>query len=228
MVIHELESKILDKKHGVHVYLPAGYEAGSDAHPVAYYHGGAGAQARGPFPQALDNLIGTSIAPVIVVFIQELPPAFGPPAPYAQMVMTELVPFIDSTYRTIPSAEGRASLGNGTLGFPAFLCALMQPGVFGKVATQGAWLYDFAVGPLTGMMKTPVEQPLDIYMDWGRYDLGNPQENWNWGDNNRNFTKLLEGKGYKPKGGEAADGTGWSSWGNRTGAVFQALFPAVD
>ena len=80
MVTHELESKLLEKKHNVHVYLPAGYEGGEDAYPVAYFHGGAAAQARGPFPQALDNLIGTSVASVIVVFIQEPPPPFGPRA----------------------------------------------------------------------------------------------------------------------------------------------------
>ncbi len=228
MVTHELESKLLEKTHSIHVYLPAGYDGGEDAYPVAYFHGGAAAEARGPFPQALDNLIGTSVASVIVVFIQEPPPPFGPPTSYVQMVLGEMIPFMDSTYRTIPSAEGRASLGNGSTGFPALVCALMQPGVIGKVATQGAWLFGSSLRPVMGMIKTPDEQPLDIYMDWGLYDVRSPQENFNVAIGNRNLAELFKDKGYAPKGGEAADGTGWSSWSNRTDALFQALFPAVE
>jgi hypothetical protein len=75
------------------------------------------------------------------------------------------------------------------------------------------------------MVKAPADQPLDIYMDWGRYDLRSPQESWDVKDLNKNFVKLLKEKGYEPSGGEAPHGTGWSSWGNHTGALFEALFP---
>jgi len=77
-------------------------------------------------------------------------------------------------------------------------------------------------------MKTSDEQPLDIYMDWGLYDVRSPQKNFNVAVGNRNVAELFKDKGYAPKGGETADGTGWSSWSNRTDALFQALFPAVD
>jgi len=222
---HELESKALEASHSVDVYLPAGYDDSEESYAVAYVHGGAAAQERGRVPTSLDNLVGKSVAPVIVVFIGTQPPPFGSPVPYAQMVVGELVPFIDSTYRTIAEPRGRASLGNGTFGFPTFLCALMQPGIFGKVGTQSPLMFDFALVALQPMLKEAADQPLDIYMDWGTYDLRSEDERWNMGERSRDFAALLGEKGYAPAGGEVADGTGWSSWSNRTDALFGALFP---
>ena len=222
---HELESASLGKKHSVDVYLPAGYASGDEALPVAYLHGGAAAKERAQLPRALDNLVGQSVRPVIAVFISETPPLFGSPAPYAQMVVAELIPFIDSTYRTIPSAEGRASLGNGSLGFPALLCAFMQPGVIGKVATQSAFLFDFSMGALRPLIKNAEQQPLDVYMEWGSYDLRSLSEDWSMAEKNVDLVALLVENGYAPAGGEVPDGTGWSSWTNRTDAVFETLFP---
>lgn len=225
---HELESVSIGAKHSFDVYLPAGYDDGDRPYAVAYVHGGAAALERGRMPRALDNLLGTRVEPVIVVFIGAQPPMFGSPAPYAQMLIGELIPFVDETYRTIPSAEGRASLGNGSLAFPAWLCALMQPGVFGKVATQSGMFFDFAMGPLQSMLKTSTEQPLDLYVDWGKYGLRSSDEDFDLADASRALVALLIEKGYTPAGGEVHDGTGWSSWGNRTDAVFEALFPLGD
>jgi hypothetical protein len=86
---------------------------------------------------------------------------------------------------------------------------------------------------LFGGMKTAVEAsipspddaPMVIYHDWGKYDLRNPQENWNMADENRAFAELLAKKGYKIVGGEVNDGTGWSSWRNRVDRIFETLFP---
>ena len=222
---HGLKSDALGAEHSVGVYLPAGYDDGDRSYPVAYVHGGDGARDRGQLPRALDNLTGESVEPTIVVFIGAQPPVFGSPMPYVQMVLSELVPFIDSTYRTIPVAAGRASLGNGGLGFAAFLCTLAQPGVFGKVGVQSGIWFDFALNALQPMLKTADEQPLDVYIDWGKYDLRSPDERWDMGQRSRDLTALLKERGYKPAGGEAHDGTGWPSWTNRTDAVFEALFP---
>jgi hypothetical protein len=42
---------------------------------------------------------------------------------------------------------------------------------------------------------------------------------------NREFNTYLRSKGYYPAGGEVHDGTGWSSWRNRTDKWLAALFP---
>ncbi|MCP3980601.1 MAG: PQQ-binding-like beta-propeller repeat protein [bacterium] len=222
---HTLTSAGLEMDHEVHVYLPPGYDESAASYPVAYVHGGNGARERGDVPRALDNLIGKSVAPMIAVFIGTTPPPYGSPAPYAQMVAGELIPFIDETYRTIKDASGRASVGTSMLGFPTLLCALMQPGTFGNISLQSAAIMDFSRAVLDPMVKTPEEQPLRIYMDWGKYDLRNPDEHWNMSTANSAFFALLQEKGYEVAGGEVHDGTGWSSWRNRTDEVFSTLFP---
>ena len=68
------------------------------------------------------------------------------------------------------------------------------------------------------------EQPLTIYLDWGKYDFRNPHEAWDMGEVNRGIADLLKSKGYAPVGGEVSDGSGWPSWRNRTDRVFAALF----
>ena len=99
-------------------------------------------------------------------------------------------------------------------------------GLIGKVGTQGAMIMDYVTNVLGPMLRTAEEQPLDVYLDWGKYDMRSPDEKWDMGQGNRSFAALLKEKGYAPVGGEANDGTGWSSWSNRTDQVFEALFPA--
>ena len=105
------------------------------------------------------------------------------------------------------------------------LCTFTQPGVFGKVGVQSAMFQDFAMAALGPMIRSADEQPLDIYLDWGKYDLRNPDEEWDMSQRARDFTATLGDKGYKPRGGEAHDGTGWSSWSTRTDRLLSALFP---
>lgn len=220
---HELESATLEKKHTVDVYLPAGYKAGDQRYPVAYVHGGRPAIDQGHLPEALDRLIGKSVAPTIVVFIHHLP--FGDTEPYAKMVAEELIPFIDKKYRTVDSPDARASLGMGMSGFAALYCAFHDPELTGKVATQSAFLFDMMMTGFDALIDGPEKKSLQVYMDWGKYDMRNPHENWDIAESNRKFARKLREKGYPPAGGEVHDGTGWSNWRNRTGTVFELFFP---
>jgi hypothetical protein len=43
---------------------------------------------------------------------------------------------------------------------------------------------------------------------------------------NRRFDAFLRERGYRPAGGEVADGFGWPSWRTRTDRLFETLFPA--
>ena len=66
---------------------------------------------------------------------------------------------------------------------------------------------------------------MDLYMEWGLYDARAPHENWDLRDSAENFMDYLVGRGYTVAGGAVPDGTGWSSWRNRTDQVLTALFP---
>ena len=223
IVTGELESKVYEEPHTIHVYLPAGYDETDTRYPVAYYHSGRGALTRGDVPTSLDNLLGKEVEPVIAVFIERAAEFF--PTKYVDMWADELVPYIDANYRTIATPEGRANIGGGFAGFHALYLTVKRPGIAAKVAVQSVAFLDFQIVPLEGLVHTAAEQPLDIYIEWGRYDMQNPQEAWDIRDADRKLVEFLTSRGYSVAGGEVHDGTGWSSWKNRTDRVLESLFP---
>ena len=218
-----MESKILETTVKLIVYLPAAYEGG-ERFPVAYIHDGGLARKRGKYINVLDNLIGKGIKPVITVFI--LHSAGQKPDEYAEMFTKELIPYIDQTYRTIATSEGRASIGGGMGGVTALNCAFLDPTLVGNVATQSAFLFDSSETKLRDMLEKVDPKPMNIYMDWGKYDLRSPMESWGIAAGNVNVFKLLKEKGFTPVGGEVNDGTGWPSWRNRTDVLLKTILPA--
>lgn len=220
----ELKSKLEGTEISLDVYLPAGYERSSRKHPVAYVHGGHTALERGDWQKALDNLIGSRIEPIIAVFINYTPSVFRPNK-YPEMFVEELVPFIDKNYRTIASYQGRASIGAGFTGAIAVACTFQKPHVIGKLGCQSPVMFGMSDEYLEREL-TPFEgKPLDVYIEWGKYDLRNPDEAWNMAEQAEKFSDLMRQKGQHLHGGEVHDGTGWSSWRNRTDLLLAALFP---
>ncbi len=220
----EFDSGIFEGPQSVQVYLPPGYDDDGDRrYPVVYYHGGFLAAPSGRVPVSLDNLIGGGMPPVIAVFVNVAPEGPVPPE-YSRVFAEELVPFVDANFRTVAAAEGRASVGAGWFAFTALYVAFDHPGLISKVAVQSLFMLDNMRIPLEALITTAAEQPLDFYIEWGAYDLQNPQENWDIRDYTRSFADYLRGRGYTVAGGEVPDSTGWDSWRNRNDVVLEALF----
>ncbi len=116
------------------VYTPPGYDADRNTrYPVLYLQHGAGEDERGWSNQGhvafiLDNLVAEKKAkPMIVVMERgyarrpgDAPPAAPgqPPGPgvnrfgaFEDVMVKDLIPMIDATYRTIPDREHRAMAG---------------------------------------------------------------------------------------------------------------------
>ena len=115
-----------------YVYTPSGYDADPDRrYPVLYLQHGAGEDGRGWVKQGrmnliMDNLIADGRAePMLVVMEtgyataaaspQDAAPAGsgggGPPNAFPQLMIDDLIPMIDSIYRTRPDRENRAMAG---------------------------------------------------------------------------------------------------------------------
>ncbi len=219
----EMDSQVLEGKLPLDVYLPAGYDGGSSRYPVVYMQGGEKAVTRGGIPKALDNLIGKSVRPVIVVFIK--PAGSHEVGKISEMLGTELIAYVDKNFRTIASREARASVGTGFTGYNAVFCGFANSELIGKIGSESTFMFTSMKKPLMPLIKTAQEQPMDIFLEWGKYDLRSEDEAWDLVQTNRDFVKTLREKGYKPSGGEIHDGTGWSSWRNRTEALFGSIFP---
>ena len=230
---HELPSAARPgTKVSLQVYLPAGYEGGTQRVPVAYVLGGDQARTLGAVPRSLDNMIGRSVEPLIAVFVGRID--WGSQRPRdddegdaeAALVANEIVPFVDARYRTVAEAASRAVVAAGFDGWSAAYAAFRHPGVFGAVGTQSLFMLEAGEDQLKKRIRTADEQPLRLYLDWGRYDLRATREAWDNRQMNRRFDAFLRERGYRPAGGEVADGFGWPSWRTRTDRLFETLFPA--
>jgi len=137
----------------LHVYLPPGYSAAAERYPVfwdlaAYTSAGPAHSAwrqRGEnLPQRLDRLHAEgAIGPVICAmpdcytslggnqYVDS--PALGR---YAAYLVDELVPLVDTEFRTIKEARGRAVFGKSSGGYGALSLVCRRPGVWGAVAAH--------------------------------------------------------------------------------------------
>jgi len=165
VVLENFESRVLGNNplrdpavRRIPVYLPPGYENGNQRYPTAYVL--SGFTGRGlqllndtawdePLPQRLDRLIGQgSLRPLIVV----MPDCFtryggsqyinsSATGRYEDHLIQELVPHIDSKYRTVPEPAWRAVLGKSSGGYGALVLGMRHPEVFGLVADHSGDKY---------------------------------------------------------------------------------------
>jgi enterochelin esterase-like enzyme len=150
----------------LYVYTPPGYETGTTRYPVFYLlHGGGGDEdawtTLGRAPEILDNLIAQGKAkPMIVVMTNENSnqiaapsvvaplPTGGPGNPmqgtamldFPKSIITDLIPFVDKAYRTLPDRENRAIAGLSMGGGMTLLAAFNNLDKFAWVGTFSAGL----------------------------------------------------------------------------------------
>ncbi|MFT3831509.1 MAG: alpha/beta hydrolase-fold protein [Opitutaceae bacterium] len=138
----------------MHVYLPPGYATATDRrYPVLYLnHGGGENDANwtrsGYTNRILDNLIADGKArPMIVAMpntsgvVSGTPPKLGEDDACTREFLQEILPFVDSHYRTIPDRESRAIAGLSMGGLVVLNTGLMHLETFGElyVFSSGYW-----------------------------------------------------------------------------------------
>jgi hypothetical protein len=203
------------------VWLPPGYEESNLRYPVVYAR--ANAVEAGDWPATLDRVVGQSVEPLIVVFVDP------PTRPDTRGALAgQIVPQIDERFRTRTDRAARAVVGMGWPGFNAALTAFFHSDMFGVLGIQSLFLVE---GP---PMETLLEAvggkdastlPMRIYLEWGKWDLISPHEEMNQRKFSRWAWDLFTVKGWVPIGGEVWDSTDFASWANRTDVLLEALFP---
>ena len=125
------------------IYTPAGYNEGNQAYPVVYIQHGGGEDHRGWMEQGrtaqiMDNLIADGkIKPFIIVMTYGMTNGvrFGglrefTAQEFETVLVDELIPYIDSHFRTKAKKESRAMAGLSMGGFETKLITLRRPEVF--------------------------------------------------------------------------------------------------
>jgi enterochelin esterase-like enzyme len=204
------------------VYTPAGYDTLSNL-PVVYVTDGHeyANDQMGSMLIVLDNLIDDgAIPPVMAVFLdprnpsnlsqnrrmQELP--INPN--YLRFVKEELVPRIDSMYRTNPLPSARAILGTSLGGINSAYFGIAAPETFGLIAIQSpAFWYRPQI--LT-MYQDSARKPLRISMTLGTFFDGQNEA--------RQLRDILRSKAYQLYYREVPQGHSWGQW---RGLIDEAL-----
>ncbi len=153
----EYQSKSIDKARAAVVYLPPGYDGGTDRYPVLYLLHGAGSDEsvwiqRGQANVILDNLIADGeLDPLVVVmphgFTNRVPNDERPRTAgayktemeeFAVDFVRDLVPLVESRYRVVADRAHRAIAGNSMGGGQALGLGLTHPEMFSSVASFSA------------------------------------------------------------------------------------------
>ncbi len=147
------------------VYLPPGYDESQSRYPAVYviqgYTGHVGMWAnrtayRQPFVETADAVFATGEAPPCIVVYVDAWTAYGGSqfvdspgtGPYHSYLCDEVVPWVDSHYRTVADPESRAISGKSSGGFGAMITPMLRPDLFGALATHaGDALYELSYIP---------------------------------------------------------------------------------
>ena len=137
------ESEAAGRQTSCHVFTPPVYEAGKDRRfPVLYWLHGTGGGLPG-IPQLsafFDRAMQEGhIPPMLVVFPNGLPGGMWCDSkdggtPIETVLIKELIPHIDATYRTIAAREGRIIEGFSMGGYGAARLGFKYPQLFGAVS----------------------------------------------------------------------------------------------
>lgn len=186
-------SNILNNDRDVVVYLPPGYESGKKKrHSVFYLHDGQnlfdGATSFIPgkewrVDETAESLIAAGqIEPIIIVGIynagsarnDEYTPTRdekhkigGKADLYGRMLVEELKPFIDSTYRTRKDARHTGLGGSSLGGIVSLYLVLKYPRVFGKAAivSPSVWFANKQIVQYAEALKS--KPKMRIWLDMG-------------------------------------------------------------
>jgi len=130
-----------------HVYLPMQYaEQPQRRFPVVYWlHGSGGGVGGIPrLSQHVDAAIAAGkVQPFIVIFVNGLKNGMyvdwkDGSAPIETMIVRELVPHVDATYRTIANRQGRLLDGYSMGGYGAARLGFKFPELFASISIMGA------------------------------------------------------------------------------------------
>jgi len=140
-----LASEAMRTEVGFNIYLPPGYAEGTQRYPVAYFlHGMGGSEKSDAGFSGIVNraIVEKKIPPMITVFPNGGRASWyldwaGGKASVETMIVKELIPHVDKTYRTRAGREGRAVCGFSMGGYGAFHLAFKYPDLFSSVTTIG-------------------------------------------------------------------------------------------
>ncbi|MCA1594485.1 MAG: glycoside hydrolase family 15 protein, partial [Acidobacteria bacterium] len=219
----EVPSRLLGGTRKVHVYLPPEYNRFNERYRVLYVQDGSEYLERAQAASIADGMIAQKkIMPFIIVFVD---PAnrmkeYWANDSFADFMAQELVPLIDSRYRTDGDRQGRALLGASLGGVISVWTALRHPDMFARVGGQSSAFQiddERVVAALSALDDAARRRhPIRFYFDVGRME--------SLLEVNRRVQVMLAAKGYPVTYRESESGHNYTTWRDRLADAYVALW----
>ena len=210
----------LGNSRTIRIYTPPGYESSSDSFGVILFHDGLEYVTLAQANNTIDYLISQNrIRPIIAVFV----PPVNRVAEYrttqinqfSAFIVNEIMPYIDSRYRTQRLPEHRAVLGASDGGNITLWLALNYSQVFGNAAAQSSNI----VSSISSGFQNGPRLDLKLYLDLGTYDIAQliPLVH--------SFIPILQSRGYEYEYQEYDEGHSWGNWRAHVDNALEFFFP---
>ena len=197
-------------QRNVWVYVPAGYQEGTELPFMVDHDGSATAVVQTQLIATMDNLIAQKKLPMMAgVFIApasrsvEYDTVSGK---YCEYIENEILPLVEQNakIKLTKNPEGRGAIGQSSGAAAAFTMAWFHPELYRRVISysgsftrlqrnatyrQGAWEYHQTIIPAAE------KKPIRIWMQVGSNDLNNNFGDWRIANNN--MADALKAKGYE-------------------------------
>jgi predicted alpha/beta superfamily hydrolase len=245
-----LESGSVERSRDVIVYLPPDYNETHQRYPVLYLHDGQNlfdpATAFAGQDWGLDELAeeliqSGQIQPIVIVgvynagekrmaeytHVRDRRGRGGRARKYAQFLIQDLKPFIDSEYRTLTDCANTGLGGSSLGGLVTLYLGLHHPDTFGKliVMSPAVWWANRAI--LREVRKLRERLPQKIWLDIGTCEGQDPEV---CVKNVEDLAAALVSKGWEPGYDfkfveDQGAGHNENAWGYRMGDALKFLFP---
>lgn len=207
----------------VKIYLPPGYNPNEETkYPSVYFQDGYEYVDLAHAVNVIDNLIDSNkIQKVIGVFVKpnnrNEEYAFGKRNQYRLFFVNELVPFIDSLYKTIPQASQRVVIGDSYGGNISALISYNHPDVFANCGLHSAAFQSNGYEAFN-LIVNGEKKDINFVSVWGTYESLFP--------NMRTFRDSLLSKGYNLKWLELPEGHSWGLWRATIDVMLEYFLPS--
>jgi len=240
-------SKFLPEDRDITVFLPPGYEASDKRYPVLYLHDGQNLfDPEAAFVKGQHWRVGETatllieaarIPPLIIVGVDnagsrrldEYTPTHdrrrggGRADAYGALLVSELKPFVDARYRTLPDAANTGLGGSSLGGLVSLYLGLEHPDVFTRLAVMSPSVWWDRRAVLRNVREAKPKPRLRIWVDIGTREGRHHVENarllkagllkGGWVDGDDLHYEEIQG-------GTHSEG----SWAERFGRVLEFLF----
>lgn len=166
-----IQSNIMGHTRTLHIYLPHGYESMENLSTV-FFHDGTYYVQQAAIPRILDKLIAQQkIEPLIAVFDDPVirGKEYRGDPDYRNYLKTELLPYIDGTFKTVANPNHRAIIGGSRGGLSA-LYVSHGLDVFSKCGAFSPAIHPKPVEEFISELESFGKQPRQVFITGAVYD----------------------------------------------------------